>query len=92
MLHRASACARAPGEAAGGGHQVPTERAGLPPTGQHPRGLGYVAQQGGKMSVAIGYMPGAFGPGEQDPHFLRQLVQVGDTYGYDSLWLSLIHI
>jgi alkanesulfonate monooxygenase SsuD/methylene tetrahydromethanopterin reductase-like flavin-dependent oxidoreductase (luciferase family) len=40
------------------------------------------------MSVAIGYMPGAFGPGEQDPHFLRQLVQVGDTYGYDSLWLS----
>ena len=40
------------------------------------------------MSVAIGYMPGAFGPGEQDPHVLRQLVQVGDTYGYDSLWLS----
>ena len=33
------------------------------------------------MSVAIGYMPGAFGPGGQDPHFLRQLVQVGDTYG-----------
>src|SRR5215467_5992977 len=23
-----------------------------------------------------------------DPQFLRQLVQVGDTYGYDSLWLS----
>jgi alkanesulfonate monooxygenase SsuD/methylene tetrahydromethanopterin reductase-like flavin-dependent oxidoreductase (luciferase family) len=40
------------------------------------------------MSVAIGYMPGAFGQGGQDPNFLRQLVQVGDTYGYDSLWLS----
>src|SRR5256884_3022839 len=40
------------------------------------------------MRVAIGYMLGAFGPGGQDPQFLRQLVQVGDTYGYDSLWLS----
>ncbi len=41
-----------------------------------------------KMRVAIGYGPGAFGQGGQDPNFLRQLVQVGDTYGYDSLWLS----
>src|SRR2546426_10718583 len=40
------------------------------------------------MSVAIGYMPGAFGQGGQDPDFLRQLVQAGDTYGYDPLWLS----
>ena len=40
------------------------------------------------MSVAIGYVPGAFGQGGRDPNFLRQLVQVGDTYGYDSLWLS----
>jgi alkanesulfonate monooxygenase SsuD/methylene tetrahydromethanopterin reductase-like flavin-dependent oxidoreductase (luciferase family) len=40
------------------------------------------------MHVAIGYGPGAFGQGGQDPNFLRQLVQVGDTYGYDSLWLS----
>ena len=40
------------------------------------------------MSVAIGYVPGTFGQGGQDPNFLRQLVQVGDTYGYDSLWLS----
>ena len=40
------------------------------------------------MSVAIGYVPGAFGQGEKDPDFLRQLVQVGDTYGYDSIWLS----
>jgi probable F420-dependent oxidoreductase len=40
------------------------------------------------MSVAIGYAPGAFGHGSQDPHILRRLVHVGDTYGYDSLWLS----
>jgi probable F420-dependent oxidoreductase len=40
------------------------------------------------MSIAIGYMPGAFGQGGEDPNFLRQLVQVGDTYGYDSIWLS----
>ena len=40
------------------------------------------------MSVAIGYVPGAFGQGGDDPGFLRQLVEVGDRYGYDSLWLS----
>ena len=40
------------------------------------------------MSVAIGYVPGAFGQGGKDPDFLRQLVEVGDRYGYDSLWLS----
>ena len=40
------------------------------------------------MSVAIGYVPGAFGQGGQDPDFLRQLVEVGDRYNYDSLWLS----
>jgi len=40
------------------------------------------------MSVAIGYVPGACGQGGLDPNFLRQLVQMGDTYGYDSLWLS----
>ena len=40
------------------------------------------------MSVAIGYVPGAFGQGGDDPGFLRQLVEVGDKYGYDSLWLS----
>jgi probable F420-dependent oxidoreductase len=40
------------------------------------------------MSVAIGYVPGAFGEGGKDPHFLRQLVAVGDAYGYDSIWLS----
>ena len=40
------------------------------------------------MSIAIGYMPGAFGQGGQDPDFLRQLVSVGDKHGYDSIWLS----
>ncbi len=40
------------------------------------------------MSVAIGYVPGAFGQGSEDANFLRQLVQVGDTYAYDSIWLS----
>ena len=40
------------------------------------------------MSVAIGYVPGAFGQGGDNPGFLRQLVEVGDKYEYDSLWLS----
>ena len=40
------------------------------------------------MSVAIGYMPGAFGQGGEDPDYLRQLVEVGDKHGYDSIWLS----
>jgi len=40
------------------------------------------------MSIAIGYMPGAFGQGGDNPHFLRQLVEAGDRYGYDSIWLS----
>ena len=40
------------------------------------------------MSVAIGYVPGAFGQGGDDPTFLRQLVELGDRYGYDSIWLS----
>ncbi|PON19934.1 hypothetical protein C2W62_00100 [Candidatus Entotheonella serta] len=40
------------------------------------------------MSVAIGYVPGAFGQGGENPTFLRQLVELGDQYGYDSIWLS----
>lgn len=40
------------------------------------------------MSVAIGYVPGAFGQGGGAPNFLRQLVEVGDKYAYDSIWLS----
>ena len=40
------------------------------------------------MSIAIGYVPGAFGQGGDDPDFLRRLVAVGDRYGYDSIWLS----
>ena len=39
------------------------------------------------MSVAIGYVPGAFGQGGDDPEFLRKLVAVGDKYKYDSIWL-----
>ena len=40
------------------------------------------------MSVAIGYVPGAFGQGGDDPTFLRELVELGDQYEYDSIWLS----
>ena len=40
------------------------------------------------MSVAIGYVPGAFGQGGDDPNFLRTLVELGDRYEYDSIWLS----
>ncbi len=40
------------------------------------------------MSVAIGYVPGAFGQSGDNPNFLRELVEVGDRYGYDSIWLS----
>ena len=40
------------------------------------------------MSVAIGYVPGAFGQGGDNPNFLRELVEVGEKYGYDSIWLS----
>ena len=40
------------------------------------------------MSIAIGYVPGAFGQGGENPNFLRELVEVGDKYGYDSIWLS----
>ncbi len=40
------------------------------------------------MSVAIGYVPGAFGQGGDDPNFLRTLVELGDKYEYDSIWLS----
>ncbi len=40
------------------------------------------------MSIAIGYVPGAFGQGGDDPGFLKELVGLGDSYGYDSIWLS----
>ncbi len=33
-------------------------------------------------------MPGAFGQGGDNPNFLRELVELGDQYGYDSIWLS----
>ncbi|CAI8031907.1 Uncharacterized protein MJ1055 [Geodia barretti] len=35
-----------------------------------------------------GYVPGAFGQGGNDPSFLRTLVELGDKYEYDSIWLS----
>ena len=40
------------------------------------------------MSVRVGYMPGAFPAGKEGLKYLRGLVEVGDGYGYDSLWLS----
>jgi probable F420-dependent oxidoreductase len=40
------------------------------------------------MSIAIGYVPGAFGQGGGDPGFLKELVTLGDSFGYDSIWLS----
>ena len=40
------------------------------------------------MSVAIGYVPGAFGQGGDNPEFLKDLVDLGDRYEYDSIWLS----
>ena len=40
------------------------------------------------MSIAIGYVPGVFGQGGEDPGFLKELVDLGDSYGYDSIWLS----
>ena len=40
------------------------------------------------MSVRIGYMPGAFPSGKEGIKYLRDLVEVGDKCGYDSIWLS----
>ena len=40
------------------------------------------------MSIRIGYMPGAFPGGDEGLRFLRDLVSVGDEFGYDSIWLS----
>ena len=40
------------------------------------------------MSVRIGYMPGAFPAGGESANYLRDLVSVGEEFGYDSLWLS----
>ena len=40
------------------------------------------------MSIAIGYMPGAYGEGGDDHEYLRKLVEIGDKHSFDSLWLS----
>ena len=50
--------------------------------------LNTAAKEANTMSVAIGYVPGAFGQGGDDPTFLRELVELGDKYEYDSIWLS----
>ena len=47
-----------------------------------------LALRGGAMSVRIAYMPGALPSGQQGLKFFRQLVALGDEYGYDSIWLS----
>ena len=40
------------------------------------------------MSVRIGYMPGAYPTGRDGLKYLRDLVDVGEEWGYDSIWLS----
>jgi probable F420-dependent oxidoreductase len=40
------------------------------------------------VKVRIGYAPGPFPPEAQGQDLLRQLVELGDEHGYDSLWLS----
>ena len=40
------------------------------------------------MSIRIGYMSGGFPSGQEGLHYLRDLVEVGDKYRYDSIWLS----
>lgn len=40
------------------------------------------------MSVRIGYMPGGFPPESHGKEFFRELVEVGEHYGYDSIWFS----
>jgi probable F420-dependent oxidoreductase len=40
------------------------------------------------MKVRIGYAPSALPPGGDGADFLRRAVDVGEAYGYDSIWLS----
>ena len=40
------------------------------------------------MSIRVGYMPGGYPAGEEGKSHLKRLVEVGDEYGYDSIWLS----
>ena len=40
------------------------------------------------MKVRIGYAPTVLPPAESGATALRRLVAVGETYGYDSIWLS----
>ncbi len=50
--------------------------------------LNSLPNKGVMMSIAIGYVPGAFGQGGDNPNYLRELVELGDRYAYDSIWLS----
>ena len=43
------------------------------------------------MSVAIGYVPGAFGQGGDDPEFLKKLVKV-DTEGNFLLHINTVSL
>ncbi|MCZ6867075.1 MAG: LLM class flavin-dependent oxidoreductase, partial [Chloroflexi bacterium] len=40
------------------------------------------------MKVRIGFAPGPFPSEAEGQDLLRDLVILGDRYGYDSLWLS----
>ena len=40
------------------------------------------------MTIRIGYMPGPFPGEDMGREFFRQLVEVGDRGGYDSIWFS----
>ena len=48
----------------------------------------HLDRAGDSMSVRIGYMPGAFPSGKEGLKYFRDLVDVGDKYEYDSIWLS----
>src|SRR5687768_12069687 len=42
----------------------------------------------GTMSVRIGYAPSALPPGADGADYLQRAVEVGEEFGFDSIWLS----
>ena len=40
------------------------------------------------MKIRVGYTPGLFPPEAEGQGLLRRLVELGDEFGYDSIWLS----